>query len=174
MEKVRAGDLDKMNLLFERHHRNLFGYFYRLTNDAEQSEDMVQIAFYRMLKYRHAYRGEGKFIYWMYSIAKNIWIDAGKKKNVIEYGERNKELLQVPSREKTGEDLLLATERKQLLQQAMAQLAPQQKEAIILSKFQGLKYQDIAEMMNCTENTIKSRVRRGLMELKAIMKKLER
>ena len=81
--------------------------------------------------------------------------------------------MQFPSREKTGEDLLMATERKQLLQKAMAQLSPLQKEAIILSKFQGMKYQDIAEMLNCTENTIKSRVHRGLIELKAIMQKLE-
>ncbi len=173
MHKVCAGDFDKMNLLFERHHRNLFGYFYRLTNDAEQSEDMVQIAFYRMLKYRHAYRGEGKFIYWMYSIAKNIWIDSGKKKSLIDYGRKSEDIMQFPSREKTGEDLLMATERKQLLQKAMAQLSPLQKEAIILSKFQGMKYQDIAEMLNCTENTIKSRVHRGLIELKAIMQKLE-
>lgn len=174
MNKVKAGDLDAMSLLFERHHRNLFGYFYRLTNRGEKSEDMVQMTFYRMLKYREAYRGEGKFIYWMYSIAKNIWLDTSRKKDIIDYGDRDRTVLNVPDQQKSGEELMIATERKQLLKLALKQLAPDKREAIVLSKFQGLKYQEIAALSNCTESTVKSRIRRGLLELRAIMNKLER
>ena len=173
MDSVKEGDLNKMSLLFDRHNRKLFGYFYRLTNNGEKSEDMVQMVFYRMLKYRHAFRGEGKFIYWMYSIAKNIWLDYLKKKNIIDYGNKETELLTYPNREKSGEELLIATERKQLLKIAMQQLTPEKREAIVLSKYQGLRYQEIAELANCTESTIKSRVHRGLMDLKTILEKLE-
>ena len=84
MQKVQDGDLSKMSLLFERHNRDLFGYFFRQTNDAAKSEDLVQDVFYRLLKYRHTYRGDGKFIYWMYSVAKNTWIGSMRKKNLVD------------------------------------------------------------------------------------------
>lgn len=173
MKKVQEGDLSKMSLLYERHHRDLFGYFYRLTNQAAKSEDMVQNVFYRLLKYRHTYRGEGKFVFWMYSIAKNTWLDFLKKKNIIDYGSESNAVLEHPNEEHNAEELLIATERKKLLKVAMQQIAPEKREAIILSKFQGLKYQEIAQLSNCTENAIKSRVQRGLLELKEILLKLE-
>lgn len=173
MQKVQEGDLSKMALLYERHHRDLFGYFYRLTNHPARSEDMVQSVFYRLLKYRHTYRGEGKFVYWMYSVAKNIWLDRLKKKNFIDFAGDEHTMAQHPDDTRNAEDLLLVTERKNLLKQALLRLSPEKREAIVLSKFQGLKYQEIAQMADCTENAIKSRVQRGLLELKDIMLKLE-
>ena len=56
MLQVKAGDLDKMGLLFERYHRPLFGFLFRMTGQTEASEDMVQTVFYRMLKYRVFFR----------------------------------------------------------------------------------------------------------------------
>lgn len=173
MQKVQDGDLSKMSLLFERHHRDLFGYFFRQTNDAAKSEDLVQDVFYRLLKYRHTYRGDGKFIYWMYSVAKNTLIGSMRKKKLVDKGDNEKEVARQADPERNAEDLLIASERKQLLRRAMQELSPEKKEAIVLSKFQGLKYQEIAQLSNCTENTIKSRVHRGLMDLKEILLKLE-
>jgi RNA polymerase sigma-70 factor (ECF subfamily) len=134
---------------------------------------MVQTVFYRLLKYRHTYRGEGKFVYWMYSIAKNAWLDGLKKKNLVDYGKEESELAKHPNQDRNAEDQLIVKERKHLLKLAMQQLSPEKREAIVLSKFQGLKYQEIAKLSDCTENAIKSRVQRGLMELKDIMLKLE-
>lgn len=173
MQKVQDGDLSKMSLLFERHNRDLFGYFFRQTNDAAKSEDLVQDVFYRLLKYRHTYRGDGKFIYWMYSVAKNTFIGSMRKKSLVDKGDNEKEVARQANPEKNAEDLLISTERKRLLRRAMQELSPEKKEAIVLSKFQGLKYQEIAQLSNCTENTIKSRVHRGLIDLKEILLKLE-
>jgi RNA polymerase sigma-70 factor (ECF subfamily) len=72
MLKVRDGDLDRLGLLFERYHRCLYRYFYRLTSQRQTSEDLVQEVFERMLKYRHTYTGKGKFLTWMYQIARNL------------------------------------------------------------------------------------------------------
>ena len=66
MLRVKAGDLNRMGLLFERYHRELFGFLYHSSSDADTSEDMVQTVFYRMLKYRHTFTGEGAFSSWMY------------------------------------------------------------------------------------------------------------
>ncbi len=173
MKKVQEGDLSKMSLLYERHKRDLFGYFYGLTNDAAKSEDLVQNLFYRLLKYRHTYRGDGKFVYWLYSVAQNTWRDQLKKKRIIDYDSDAAPYQGLPDKEKNAEEILIAGERKSLLRQALLQLTPEKREAIVLSRFQGLKYQEIAKMTQVTENAIKARVHRGLMELKDIMLKLE-
>jgi len=173
MKKVQEGDLNKMSLLYERHNRDLFGYFYRLTSNAVKSEDLVQNVFYRLLKYRHTYRGDGKFVYWMYSVAQNLWLDQLKKKKRIQVGEDSSSYQHLPNPDKNAEDLLISTERKKLLRRALQKISPEKREAIVLSRFQGLKYQESAKLSNCTENAIKARVHRGLMELKDIMLKLE-
>ena len=79
MLSVKAGDLDKMGLLFERHHRALYNFFYYMTGRRESSEDMVQNVFFRMLKYRHTFSGEGEFRTWMYHLGRNVLKDFLKK-----------------------------------------------------------------------------------------------
>ncbi len=61
MLKVKSGDLDKLGLLYERHKKRLFGFFYKMNSDASLSEDLVQNVFVRMLKYKHTFTGEGSF-----------------------------------------------------------------------------------------------------------------
>ncbi len=78
MLKVKNGDLDKLGLLFERHHRSLFGFLFHMTGQRELSEDMVQNVFYRILKYKHAFRGDGEFKTWMYHLARNVMNDNGR------------------------------------------------------------------------------------------------
>src|SRR6202046_2300752 len=75
MLKVKSGDLDKMALLFQRYHRPLYGFLYHMTGQRESAEDMVQTVFYRMLKSRHTFTGEGEFKTWMYHIARNVLSD---------------------------------------------------------------------------------------------------
>src|ERR1700733_7851845 len=80
MQKVRDGDLAKMAVLFERHHRPLFRYFLRLTGNREFSEDLAQDVFFRMLKYRHSYQDGSPFTPWMYQVARNAHMDGVQKR----------------------------------------------------------------------------------------------
>src|SRR6476659_1613057 len=79
MLKVKEGDLDRLSLLFERYKRPLYGFFYGLNRNAELSEDLVQNVFYRILKYRYLFRGEGDFKTWMFHIARNVNHDHFRK-----------------------------------------------------------------------------------------------
>src|ERR1700743_2918329 len=83
MLQVKAGDLERMSLLFERHHRALFGFLFTLTQRREASQDMVQTVFYRMLKYRKSFNEGSNFSGWMYHIARNVLKDQ-------KYGLNNK------------------------------------------------------------------------------------
>jgi RNA polymerase sigma-70 factor (ECF subfamily) len=63
--------VDRLAMLFDRHHRALFGFFYRMTGDRPAAEDLVQEVFVRVLKYRAAYREQGSFKAWLFRIARN-------------------------------------------------------------------------------------------------------
>lgn len=173
MLQVKTGDLDKMGLLFERYHKALHGFLYHMTNHRESSEDMVQLVFYRMLKYRHTFKGDGEFKSWMYHLARNVLKDYIKKNkktidhfDVVEFEERI-----------TGGTLADEGIHKEqdinVLQKALATLSPENKEVLILSKFQELKYSEIAKVMDTTESAVKVRIHRAMNQLKEIYLKIE-
>src|SRR5437016_11905293 len=80
MAQVREGEVEKLGVLFERHHQSLFGFFVRLTGRREFSEDLVQEVFFRMLKYRHTFQPENPFRSWMFQVARNAHFDALRKR----------------------------------------------------------------------------------------------
>lgn len=161
---VREGDVDRLGVLFERYHRPLFGFFARLTADRQASEDLVQEVFLRVLRSRHTYRPGSQFRTWMYQIARNVWIDRrhvhGREVPIDE------SLDSINGYAGPG----VAAERSQevrFLKQALGALAPDKREVLVLSRYQGLKYDDVAEILGCETNTVKVRVHRALKELRA-------
>jgi len=173
MKQVQAGDLPKMGLLYERHSKDVFAYFFRCTRDRAKSEDLVQNVFLRLIRYRQTFTGEGQFRYWIFATARNVWFDDHRRKDPL---KRREDLtLQNEAIEfEPGPDRELEIqERKDIVHRALLRLTPEKREAIILSRFQGLKYHEIAIISNCTENAIKSRVQRGLLDLKELMQNIE-
>ena len=167
MLKVKSGDLDKMGLLFERYHRVLFGFLYRMTKQRESSEDMVQNVFFRMLKYRHSFTGNGEFRTWMYHIARNVLQDHLKKNKNTGTDYRIEDL-----EEKMAGGLFTDAEieKKQelkTLELAMQNLSLENRELLILCRYQELKYHEIALILDISEGAVKLRVHRALNQLKA-------
>ena len=79
MLDVKAGNIAKLGLLYERHKKRLFSFFYNMNSNSELSEDLVQSVFERMLKYKHTFTTESNFIGWMFQIARNSNYDHFKK-----------------------------------------------------------------------------------------------
>jgi RNA polymerase sigma factor (sigma-70 family) len=171
MLKVKAGDLDKMGLLFERYHRPLFGFLYHTTGQVAHSEDLVQTVFYRMLKYRHTFSGEGEFRTWMFHLARNVVNDATKKNQRMVYEAditpMSERTISVPS----ADVQLEKKQESEVLHQALEKLSPEHREVLILSRFQELSYQEIAEILKTSEGNIKVKVHRAMKELKGIFLK---
>ncbi len=165
MLRVKTGDLDKMGLLFERYNRPLFGFFYHMTHKADLSEDLVQNVFYRMLKYRHTFAGEGEFRTWMYHLARIVLNDSVKQNRSFNFYDVN----EVADRLGGGtlaDESLEKQQDKDFLHEAMGALSPEYREVLILSRFQEMKYDEIAKVLNINEGTVKVRVHRALGELK--------
>jgi RNA polymerase sigma factor (sigma-70 family) len=163
MEDVKEGRVEKMAVLFEKHHISLFNFFMRLTGNRNISEDLVQEVFMRMLKYRSTYQGRSKFTLWMYQIARNAHIDfLRKKKDTLPLDEQWSEPI---TTENSPEGKLEGGQEVILLRQALAQLPLKKREVLILSRYQNLKYKEIAELMDCHIGTVKAHVHRAIKEL---------
>jgi RNA polymerase sigma-70 factor (ECF subfamily) len=165
MMDVRNGDVAKLGILFERYHRRLFNFYVRMTGNRTLSEDLVQDVFFRMLKYRGTYKDKSVFTTWMYQIARNARFDHSRKHK----GEAT-----LDGQEETAnqEPILEATisqnQEAQLLRDALLKLTREKREVLVLSRFQDMKYEQIAELVGCDPGTVKTRVHRALKDLREI------
>jgi RNA polymerase sigma-70 factor (ECF subfamily) len=166
MDQVRDGDIRQLAHLFKRHHVKLFNYYLRLTGERDGSDDMVQEVFFRMLKYRHTFRGDGEFLTWMYHLARNVHTDHHKKwKNEPRTAEEPEELA---TGEPHAQEQLEQMQDRELLERALAKLPIEKKELLILSRYQDLRYDAIAELLGCSVEAVKVRVHRAMNDLRTI------
>lgn len=174
MLKVKDGDLDRLGLLFERYKRPLYGFFYGMNKDQELSEDLVQNTFFRILKYRHLFRGEGDFKTWMFHIARNVRFDHHRKNKVSNAKDDLEHWQERLAHTENKSSEMQQEEEHRMLSMAMDRLPEEKREVLLLSKYQEKKYKEIGELLGCSEGAVKVKVFRALEELKVIYKQLER
>lgn len=171
MLKVRDGDLQKLGLLFERYKNILFAYFFKLSKDQVMAEDLVQMVFIRVIKYKHAYRGDGSFKTWIFHIARNIHVDNWRKESKLGFKVSTTEIEVRGDEDKEAEVKAI---NLQILEQALALLPSDQRELIVLGKLKGMKYREIGELLNITESNVKIKAFRALKALKEKFKEIEK
>ena len=163
MQEVRAGDVGKLETLFDRHYRPLFRYFLHLTANRPVSEDLVQDVFFRILKYRHTYQTGTAFRPWLYQIGRNAFLDhTGRRKGEVGLPE---DIAEMTSPATPADRQVQAKQETVLLHRALADLPPEKREVLVMSRFQDLKYDEIASVLQCEVGTVKVRVYRALREL---------
>ncbi len=169
MLKVKAGELDHLGLLYERYKRPLFGFFYHMNSDKMLAEDLVQVVFVRVIKYKHSFRGDGKFKTWIFHIARNVNTDHHKKNKtpIDDIDEKHLDLAEVETGIHEKEEQLTMMER------ALTMLDNDKKELLTLSKLKNMKYREIGELYDCTESAIKVKVFRAMHALKKQYEALE-
>lgn len=167
MEQVRGGDLRKLAVLFERHHKSLFHFFLRMTMDRGTSEDLVQEVFFRILRYRHTYETAHTFTSWMYQIGRNV-------KHDHDYKRRSEAppVADAVSSARGVDEEIAESQEAQLIRRALEQLPEDKREVLILSRYQNLKYEEIARILDVEVNTVKVRVFRAVRALGEIYMEL--
>ena len=172
MGQVRDGEVEKLGVLFERHHRTLLSFFVRLTARREFSEDLVQEVFFRMLKYRHTFQPENPFRSWMFQIARNAHFDSVRRQQREARLSGPAPVEEVAAPEPTPDARLGRVQEIDLLQRALAQLPFEKREVLLLSRVHNLKYDEVAEILGCEPGAVKVRVHRALKELRDIYAEL--
>jgi RNA polymerase sigma factor (sigma-70 family) len=165
MEAVRNGDVAKLGILFERHHRALFDFLVRMTDNAAAAEDLVQDVFVRVLKYRATWRNEGRFDTWLFRIARNARADYFRKRiNSASIDE----VADHPSGAPLPTELLARNRQLARLQHALMLLHEDKRELIILARYHGMTLEAIAELLGIEVGAAKVRIHRAVRELRDI------
>jgi RNA polymerase sigma-70 factor, ECF subfamily len=176
MTRVSRGEVAQLAVLFERHHRSLFRYFVSMNRDREMAEDLVQDVFFRMLRYRASYDPAQSFTAWMYQIARNAGADRARKRpgEVVDIEEFAARQAEPASPEPGPEEAVVRGQDLDLLRRALDQLPPEKREILVLSRFNEMKYEDIAAVLGCEVATVKVRVYRAIRALERIYFALEK
>ena len=182
MLAVQADDPLAFEQLMQRNQTRVAAFLRRFVGD-QAVEDLTQEVFMRVFRHRATYRHEARFSTWLYRVAHNVAFNALRSKN------RRPEALfsAVQKRFASGttamgfEDVILGetgatptkqiakVELRQVVRDAVEKLPPRQREATILSRFNGMSYSEIASVMNMTPQAVKSLLCRARLNLKEIL-----
>jgi len=170
MEAVKNGELAQAAVLFERYHVRLYNFLARLAMDRQVGEDLTQNVFLRMLKYRHSYREGMRFQSWIYQLARNVFADHYRSARRTQNARVDVERLAEFAADHDGR---AEVEREQRLHQSLQRLSEEQRELLVLTRFQHMKYEQAAELLNTTVANVKIKVHRAMSRLREVYFELE-
>nr|PZN40989.1 MAG: RNA polymerase subunit sigma-24 [Bacillota bacterium] len=174
VERARQGDVDAFEALIVQYERKVYNLAYRLTGNPEDASDLAQEAFVRVYQSLGDFRGDSSFATWLYRIVANACRDELRRRQrqrtvSLEVTVENEdgEMVRQYADEGEGPDQALErVELQRLVRETLATLDEDHRQILILRDFQDLSYQDIAELLNLSLGTVKSRINRARNALK--------
>jgi RNA polymerase sigma-70 factor (ECF subfamily) len=180
MVAYRDGDAGALDELYRRYQGPIFGFAYRYMGNADQAQDVLQETFLRVHRGREQYSPSSKFSSWLFRIARNLCIDEKRRywnRRVMAETEMagrdpdaDTNVLQsfaddgTTASEKLGED-----EVARRIRAAIEQLSDEQREVMILSKYQDMTYREIGDILGISTESVKQRAYRAHMRLRELL-----
>ena len=179
MLRYRDGDVRAFELLVTRHRKALFNFILRFVRDTAQAEDVTQETFLRLVKGADAYERQAKFTTWLYTIARNLCVDASRRGKhrraasldapITSHGDEDGSATLLDLVADGGAAVDRQAQSRELavrLRQAIEALPDEQREIFLLREVADLQFNEIANVVGCPENTVKSRMRYALEKLR--------
>jgi RNA polymerase sigma-70 factor (ECF subfamily) len=168
VRKVQAGDKRAFDLLVLKYQHKIFGLISRYIHDSHEVQDVAQEAFIKAYRALPRFRGDSAFYTWLYRIAintaKNHLVSRGRRPpgsdveiEDAEYFDSGSALRDLEN----PENALFGEELKAVVNRAINELPDDLRSAVTLREFDGLSYEDIAEIMDCPVGTVRSRIFRA-------------
>jgi len=179
MARIAKGDEDSFQILVDRHQTSVLNVIYRFIGDRTQAKDLAQEVFLRVWQSAKHYEPKAKFTTWLYRITANLSINELKSarrrrwlpfhrsegsETAIEETFSNEAL--------SPEDLLLQKERNRQISDALQSLPDNQRMALVLKRYDGLSYNEIAEILDCSVSAVESLIVRAKKTLQEKLKKI--
>ncbi|MEH6789092.1 sigma-70 family RNA polymerase sigma factor [Parasphingorhabdus sp.] len=166
MARVAHGDKPALAELYDRTSTKLFGVCLRICRHRSTAEDVLQEVYIKVWHRADQFRaGDNSPISWLSAIARNASID-WLRKNGRHVQEDDSALEAMPDPQPLGDAVLEAEQQSAKIAECLDQLSDEQKQPIRSAFFSGLTYSELAKQGNSPLSTVKSRIRRGLMNLK--------
>lgn len=164
MRRYQAGDNAAFQALFARHAGKLYGYFAHRSGSRAQAEDLSQKTWLRVHHARARYQPELRFLPWLYTIAANLGRSERARDGAREHLTADGTLPEEATLVEPGLD-----ERQRAVRKALAALPESQREVILLHRYQGLGFAEIAAALSISEGAVKLRAHRGYLQLRALL-----
>jgi len=174
VERVQRGDLSAFEELIRPYEKKVFNLAYRMCGSVEDAKDLAQEAIVRAFSGLSSFRGDASFSTWLYRIASNACLDElrRRKRQPADYldepvitvdGEIRR---QVADPSQNPLEVVERSELQQIIQDSLTSLPEEYRVVVVLREIQGFSYQEIAEILNCSLGTVKSRLNRARKALK--------
>ena len=165
-----AGDPSAFDLLVLRWDRKIQGAIYRLMGSEEEARDLCQEAFLKAYRGLGGFKGEARFSSWLYQIALNLCRDRMRRRRgrvMVSLDALEAEAQGAVLRDEAStHDLVEARDLQQRVRAAVMALPDDQREVIVLKEYEGLTFQEIAEVLDLPVSTVKTRLYRGLERMR--------
>jgi RNA polymerase sigma-70 factor, ECF subfamily len=170
IEQCRAGKTEAFGILVRRYQDRLYPTILRLCGRAEDAHDLLQDTFLRAYEKLGRFQGESSFYTWIYRIAVNLSLSDRRKRRVPGRVAPAKGGETVETADASGRsDPSLPTQRAEedaLIQKALSELTPEFRSVVVLKDLDGLRYEEIADVLGIPVGTVRSRLHRARGELK--------
>ncbi len=178
MSRFQAGDKEAYNKLVSLYYPMIYNYFCSMTYDKHLAEDITQEVFIKLYKFRDQYQPVKTFKAFLFTIARNAYIDYYRKVKRkpefsydVDVGEKKYSDL-FESENSDPSEPIDASERIERIMNAVHKLPDILRDVFVLSEIEGLKYSEIAEILNIPVGTVKSRMFNALKNLRELLKGL--
>ena len=167
VRRAKRGDYRAFDLLVLKYQSRLVSIAFKYVKEIQLAEDISQEAFIKAYKAIDSFREESAFYTWLYRItantAKNYLVSKGRRResSISELSTLESEEQFVIASHDSPDEILLAQELRNTLFNAVSSLPEDTRTALSLREFEGLNYEEIANIMNCPVGTVRSRIFRG-------------
>ena len=175
LEFQRNNTEDAFNILVQRYKNPLTNYVFRFLGDYESCADVVQETMIKVYRYKDSYSSVAKFSTWVYTIAGNLARTEYRRQrrrnifSISDYGEDHKPY-DLPDESYRPDVATDSGIKDEIIQKALLKVKEIYREAVILRDIQGMSYEEISEIIEVNEGTVKSRINRGRAQLQELLK----
>jgi RNA polymerase sigma-70 factor, ECF subfamily len=171
MVAFQQGDEGAFEQILDKYHKAIVNFIYKIVNNRAEAEELTQDVFLKVYRARLNYEPRARFSAWIYRIATNVGLKAAGRKRRSPFGFGPHAGYKITgeegrAREPDAEQTLVTSELGKVVRQVIRGLPRNEKIAIILRRYEGLSYKEIAEVMNCTEPAVKTYIHRGKLRLR--------
>ncbi len=175
VERFKNGDESAFEELVRAYQDRIYTLCRHMLGDIHDAEDAAQDSFLKAYQHLKSFVPEASLYTWLYRIAVNTCIDYRRKpfwESLFKrFAEGEEYLAEPPSGAPSPDRLYESKQMGDLLRQSLARLSPKLRSSIVLKEVEGLSYEEIAEVLDISMGTVKSRIARARDELKKMMKK---
>ena len=178
IQKVIDGDTNAFEDLVLANQKNVYNLALKMTRNEDDALDISQEAFVKAYQQLKNFRGDSRFSVWLYRLTYNLCIDFLRKKPKstiisLTYEDDSGEStpLEIPDLRDLPEDNAIRSETRKMISEGINELADDHREVLVMREITGMSYTEIAETLNVSEGTVKSRLARARMTLANILMK---